>query len=377
MLQMLPIGTNPAIYLRRLRYFSGLEESKFRAVKVHKDIHSCKNSQFFLFKKLIIIVPFESSKDWKFAHGNWFFELYQSALDFFPEHEVEVFFISKSKFLWSTELYQRILKDPQVSILTFIENSGTNNLQGINFELLIELRKIWRGILVGLMFDSVWPDALNHAYLMSWMDRGILVVAIDRNIGTGLPKDCAHIGPLFLPISRGSIKKLQAMIIPKPKSVKLSFVGKIYPTREHIITSIDSAFPALEILSTFSKNRSDYISYMKSLSISQYTLNLARANAQSIFQLKCRILEAALMSTTIVTDEKKYIQKYFDQDVFIYFTNPLHLVGLINKFDENLEAKQQKAKHIAETLSPIDFWMQIMSAIRHSKNMLENDITIL
>ena len=373
MFQVLPIGANPAIYLRRLRYFSGIEKNKFRDIRVHKYKHSSKNSQFFLFKKLLIIVPSESSKDWEFAHGNWFFELYQSALDFFPEHEVEVFFISKSKSLWTTELYRKLLKEPQVSILTFIESSSRNNLYGINFELLIEIRKVWQGILMGLMFDSVWPDALNHAYLMSWMDSGVLVVAIDRNISSGLPKNCAHVGPLFLPISRGSIKKLQENIIPSPKSLKLSFVGKVYPTREHIISAITSSLPALEVLSTSSKNQSDYVSYMKSLSSSKYTLNLARANAQSIFQLKCRVLEAALMKTTIVTDEKRYIQKYFHREVFVYFKNPSQIEDLINKFDENRESKQQIAKRLAETIAPTNFWEQIIDAIRSSRNMLEKN----
>lgn len=373
MFQVLPIGANPAIYLRRLRYFSGIEKNKFRDIRVHKYKHSSKNSQFFLFKKLLIIVPSESSKDWEFAHGNWFFELYQSALDFFPEHEVEVFFISKSKSLWTTELYRKLLKEPQVSILTFIESSSRNNLYGINFELLIEIRKVWQGILMGLMFDSVWPDALNHAYLMSWMDSGVLVVAIDRNISSGLPKNCAHVGPLFLPISRGSIKKLQENIIPNPKSLKLSFVGKVYPTREHIISAITSSLPALEVLSTSSKNQSDYVSYMKSLSSSKYTLNLARANAQSIFQLKCRVLEAALMKTTIVTDEKRYIQKYFHREVFVYFKNPSQIEDLINKFDENRESKQQIAKRLAETIAPTNFWEQIIDAIRSSRNMLEKN----
>jgi len=371
--QLLPIGVNPAIYLRRLRYFSCIEKNKFRDIKVHRVKHSSKNSQFLLFKKLIIVVPSDSSKDWKFAHGNWFFELYQSAVDFFPEHEVEAFFIGKSKSLWTTELYKRLQKDPQVSILTFIESSGTNNSYGINFELLIEIRKVWQGILVGLMFDSVWPDALNHAYLMSWMDSGVLVVAIDRNINSGLPKKCAHVGPLFLPISRGSIKKLQENIIPSPKSLKLSFVGKVYPTRQHIINAIGSSFPALEILSTSSKNQSDYVSYMKSLNISQYTLNLARANAQSIFQLKCRVLEAALMKTTIVTDEKRYIQRYFSREVFVYFKNPAQIEDLINKFDENRESKQQIAKNLAETIAPTNFWQQIIIAIRSSRNMLEKN----
>jgi hypothetical protein len=79
------------------------------------------------------------------------------------------------------------------------------------------------------------------------------------------------------------------------------------------------------------------------------------------------------MKTTIVTDEKRYIQKYFSREVFVYFKNPAQIEDLINKFDENRESKQQIAKNLAETIAPTNFWQQVIVAIRSSKNMLEKN----
>lgn len=367
--QILPVGLNPAVYVRRYRYLLSLKKESRTLVSSHKRNFATGTSKFIFFKKIIVIVPLDSSDDWSSASGNWFYEIYTSAIDFFPEHKIEVFFIRDYGSSWFEVLFEKISINPQTSILSFIENDSSENMNGINFEHLIKLRHIWRGIIMGVIFDSVWPNTLNHAFLLSHMDKGIVIVSIDRSIKSALPRNSSQCGPIFLPISKETILQFQKIAKNNSKSIELSFIGKTYPSRIHIIDLVLKTYPDLHLKYELDNNRPNYSFYITKLASSHFTLNLARANAQSVFQLKCRVLEAALVGTIVVTDEKRYIRKYFPKSDFVYFYRPGTMLSKINKLKLTRSKIQMELQTAAESIAPSDFWRKICNSIITSKWM--------
>lgn len=365
--QILPIGLNPALYFRRHRYFFDLKKETRTLVSSHKSNFATLKSKFVFFKQIILIVPLDSSDNWSSASGNWFYEIYASALDFFPDHKIEVFFIRDYGSSWPEVLVEKVSKNPQTSILSFIENDNPNNMNGINFEHLIKLRHIWRGLFIGIIFDSVWPNTLNHAFILSYMDKGVVIISIDRSIKTALPRNSSQCGPVFLPISKETIHQFHEISKNNPKSIEFSFIGKTYPSRIHNISAVLKTYPNLDHKYELDNKRPKYSDYITKLASSHFTLNLARANAQSMFQLKCRVLEAALVGTIVVTDEKRYIRKYFPEKNFIYYYRPQLIEIKINRLNLTRSKVQKEIQIIAESIAPNDFWRKICDSINSSK----------
>jgi hypothetical protein len=365
--QILPIGLNPALYVRRYRYLFNLKKESRILISRHKGNFATETSKFVFFKQIILIVPLGSTDNWSSATGNWFYEIYSSAVDFFPKHNIEVFFIRDYGSSWPEVLYKKVSKNSHTSILSFIESERSDSMNGINFEHLIRLRKIWRGILIGLIFDSVWPNTLNHAFLLSYMDKGVVIVSIDRCVKSALPRNRSQCGPVFLPISKKTIYQFQKISSSTPKSIEFSFIGKTYPSRVHIIDSILKTCQNLEYKYELDNYRPNYSFYITKLASSHFTLNLARANAQSVFQLKCRVLEAALLGTIVVTDEKRYIKKYFPKENFVYFNRPGTIASKMNKLDSTRSKVQVELQTVAESIAPSDFWRKISDSINSTK----------
>lgn len=365
--QILPIGLNPALYFRRYQYFFDLKKETRELVARHKSKFATLKSKFVFFKKIILIVPLGSSDNWSSASGNWFYEIYSSALDFFPDHKIEVFFIRDYGSSWPEVLFEKVCNNPQTSILSFIENDSPHNMNGINFEHLIKLRHMWRGLFLGVIFDSVWPNTLNHAFILSHMDKGVIIVSIDRSIKTALPRNSSQCGPVFLPISKETIHQFHEISKNNPKSIEFSFMGKTYPSRIHNIGAVLKTYQKLDHKYESDNKRLKYPSYIAKLASSHFTLNLARANAQSVFQLKCRVLEAALVGTIVVTDEKRFIRKYFPESNFIYYYRPEMIAAKINRLNLTKSKLQEEIQIMAESIAPSDFWKKICASINSSK----------
>lgn len=364
--QTMPLGLNLAMHARRFRFVSNLSKKTQRLISNHKSNFALDSVKFIFFKKIIIVVPLESSNNWENSKGNWFYEIYASGLDFFPDHEIELFYIKDHGSVWPDSLREKVSQNPQTSILSFIENTDSDNLSGVTFEHLIKLREIWNGVLIGVIFDSVWPQTLNHAFLLADMDKGVVIVTIDRSIKTALPRSSNQCGPLFLPISRETIESIRNTVISTSKSIKFSFIGNKYLSRVNSINLISNYIQDFDYMNEINE-RPDYMTYITKLASSQFTLNLARANSQSMFQLKCRVLEAALVGTIVVTDEKKFISSYLPKSCFIYFRHPRDILFKINQYELARSNIQIQLQVLGESIAPKDFWNKIWKCINTSE----------
>jgi hypothetical protein len=346
-------------------------QETWRKILMHKKIYGEKNLQFEVPKKLLILVPSDFSKPWKAGSGNFFFEIYASAKDYFPNSRVELLFIEESSVDWISEVVQVVLKNPNISIVALIEKDPNTRDNQWNFDrLIIEMRPFWNGLLIGILFDSVWPIFLARANLLAKMDSGTLLVSIDRSIKSALPFQAFTCGPLLLPISSESVDYINKHLQGSVKKRDVSFVGKLYPSREYRVSSYQKAIPNLNYHSESNIERLDYIDYLRILKESQFTLNLARANAQSIFQLKCRILEASLVGSIIISDERKYISKYLRSSQYIYAPSGKGLKGKIRRFisdNPNIEELRYELMQNAIKIAPTNFWDEICEAIRKTR----------
>jgi hypothetical protein len=59
---------------------------------------------------------------------------------------------------------------------------------------------------------------------------------------------------------------------------------------------------------------------MTALSLSTYTLNFSRQHVIKRNQLKCRVLEAAITGSHVISDEKHYSGKFLELNRHFYFS---------------------------------------------------------
>jgi hypothetical protein len=276
-------------------------------------------------KSLLIVVPSYYAKNWNPAEGNFYFEIYESAKEKYPGWEVKVHFCEEEKE-WHGELTTHIkVMNPDILLISSeLDPNGTSEW---SLDLFVfNLSKVWRGAICYLLFDSAFPLHVWRLERLIRINSKCFVVAIDRDLNKEEKLKALSIGPIFIPISQKSISILRELITAKVskealKPMFISFIGQEYPYRKKLLVKIEREFPNLKInpqnKMTDSKS---YLSYMTALSLSTFTLNLSRQHVIKRKQLKCRVLEAAITGSHVISDEKVYSGKFLEENRHFYFS---------------------------------------------------------
>jgi hypothetical protein len=205
-----------------------------------------------------------------------------------------------------------------------IDPNGTSDW---SLDLFVfNLSKVWKGAICYLLFDSAFPLHVWRLERLIRINSRCFAVAIDRDLNKEEKLKALSIGPIFIPISQKSISILRELIIAKVskeslKPIFLSFIGQEYPYRKKLLVKIEREFPNLKINpQNEMTNSKSYLSYMTALSLSTYTLNLSRQHVIKRNQLKCRVLEAAITGSHIISDEKDYSGKFLEVNRHFYFS---------------------------------------------------------
>ena len=276
-------------------------------------------------KSLLIVVPRYYAKKWNPAQGNFYFEIYESAKEKYPEWEIKAYICEEEKE-WHGELTTHIkVMDPDILLISSeLDPNGTSEW---SLDLFIfNLSKIWKGAICYLLFDSAFPLHVWRLERLIRINSRCFVVAIDRDLNKEEKLKTFSIGPIFIPISQKSISILRELIIAKVsketlKPILISFIGQEYPYRKKLLVKIEREFPNLKINPQNEMTDSkSYLSYMTALSLSTFTLNLSRQHVIKRKQLKCRVLEAAITGSHVISDEKAYSGRFLELNRHFYFT---------------------------------------------------------
>ena len=347
--------------LRKLK-LALFEESKEFDINHPKPIQkSCQSAAKL---ELLILVPHFYSNSWEPGTGNFFFEIYRSAMERYPSATIELVFAKKNDSSWIIEVVKILSLNPGMSLLANTEKDPSEEYDW-NFEILIgQLREFWTGGLLAIMFDSVWEEFLIRNLYLSKIVPRVKIIAIDRDISQYFPRRVRTAGPTLLPISKESIDLLVELSSNQAFSYRLTFLGKIYDYRRNELRVIKSFCPELSINPRL-PNSGDYSyqEYFKTLASSRFSLNLSRANAQNVKQLKCRVLEAALAGSVVATDERKWMSKFFEKDEYIYIASAheLQTDRIYCSAQADYQKIREKSFLRAKALAPSAFWETVES----------------
>ena len=276
-------------------------------------------------KSLLIVVPSYYAKNWNPAEGNFYFEIFESAKEKYPEWEVKVYICEEEKE-WHGELttYIKVMNPDILLISSELDPNGTSEW---SLDLFVSnLSKVWKGAICYLLFDSAFPLHVWRLERLIRINSRCFIVAIDRDLYKEEKIKAFSIGPIFIPISQKSVCILRQLITAKVdkealKPIFISFIGQEYPYRRKILEKIKVEFPNLEINpQNEMTNPKSYLSYMTALSLSAYTLNFSRQHVIKRNQLKCRVLEAAITGSHVISDEKEYSGKFLEENRHFYYS---------------------------------------------------------
>lgn len=318
-------------------------------------------------KRVLVIAHyyFAGAEYWKPGCGNFFYEIYASAIDRYGFENVEVFSVTESEP--EEQWLSRLTIELERGFDIFLGFGELNPNSDTNWDwdaYLNSVRKNWSGLAFFVIFDSVWRQTLFKIDRLVSVDENVRVITIDRDVRNYLNKPSQVLGPLFMPFSLSSreliSRKVQKSITSE--NFSLSFHGKLYPYRVALIRKIEKLGIRIDVNHSNSGKQRDYPTYIQDLNSSGLVLCLSRANAQNINQLKCRILEAALFGGIVLTDEKRLVGQFFPKGDFFYFRSTRHLKKIltaISQRPEKLIKMRESARTQANYISNQYFWEKI------------------
>ena len=277
-------------------------------------------------KSLLIVVPSVYINNWEPAQGNFYFEIYESAMEKYPGWEIKVHFCEEGQE-WHSAL-KKSIKGFNPDILLISSEIDPNGTSEWSIDLFVyNLSKVWQGTICYLLFDSAFPLHVWRLKRLIRINSRCFIVAIDRDLSKEEKVIALSIGPIFLPISQKSMRIIRELISAKVNEeclqpMFISFIGQEYPYRKKLLATIEREFPNLKINPQLDmENPKSYLSYMTALSLSTYTLNLSRQHVIKRNQLKCRVLEAALTGSHVISDEQKYSGVFLEVNKHFFSTN--------------------------------------------------------
>jgi hypothetical protein len=274
---------------------------------------------------LLVVVPSKYQTNWECGQGNFFYEIYQSAKEKFPNITVSFFQVTTNEIDWKKRLRKYIASGKPDCIFVYAEIDPDDSGNWTWPEFFLAIADQWSGKSIFLLFDSAYPIHRWRASKLAKITGNATIASIDRRPRPSLNRDIRHVGPIFLPISMESIQFLKQRIESKVQEenlrvIDISFIGKMYPYRKKLFEELEHR--GVEIALNPQQHYLDpdsYLSYLTAIHLSKFTINLSLAGGVKVKQLKCRVLETAIFGNTLITDENHLGGKFFKRNSdFVY-----------------------------------------------------------
>lgn len=325
---------------------------------------------------LLIVVPSADHSEipWEAAHGNYSFELYETAGAYLGHDRVFTIRISPNEN--TSDYHDRILDlalETGITHLLSRIDIEANGGPDWSWDLFVrKLRERTKIIYLPLTYDSAYPYVSMHLDRITRLYERAVPIVLDRPIqGVIRPRRPAA-GPLFLPLSDASMERIDSELHGVSPQLDITFIGNVsgYPYRSELLDQLDQAGIKVDVNP---QGRSEgqlagFINYAEALRKSRITLNFTRCNGVPVTQLKTRMLEGALFGAVVAADSPLYADRYFSPgDEFISYSNPQDLRRQVDPLLASsgaLEEMQQRARRKADILRVRNFWEKTDSALR-------------
>jgi hypothetical protein len=323
-------------------------------------------------ERMLIIVPqsWHSSRGtWKPAAGNYFFDIWQSAVERYGSANVELHEVEPGDSAWQQKALTVIRETKPSHVLL----QGEEDPNGDPFALTnfaSALVKFWDGQLILVMYDSVYWWHIFKAENVARLYPQTSVHAIDR-----FPRELRHVlhrtGPGVLPTSLKTLdvlRKSTPWLDAPSDTSRLTFVGSLYPDRlkqlkKYADYGIDvQVNPHRE----GRRDRPTYEEYSAAIRHSWGTINLSRNHGMPSKHVKTRVLEAPLFGTVLFSDEKRMSSLVVPEDSFVYFKNKRDLakkVAYYRAHPEEFAGLRDRGQARANDIAATIFWTVIEAGV--------------
>jgi hypothetical protein len=323
-------------------------------------------------EKLLVVSPQSWGRDgstWAPAQGNYFYDIWQSAIERYGSENVNLHQVLPSDEKWQVSLLAAINRfQPSHVIMQGEENPNGDQVGLVKFAK--QLRETWSGQLILVMYDSVYWWHIFNAENIAKVFPNTSVHAIDR-----FPHELRWVlnksGPGVLPTSKKTMLALSASAPWKnraPSPLPLTFVGSMYPDRQRQLENLRE-FGIDIVVNPHRIGRSDrpsYAEYATAIKNSWATINFSRNHGMPSKHVKTRVLEAPLFGTVLFSDERRQSSKILPTDQFVFFKNKHDLKKKIEFYSRNpqlLEDMRARGNETAALIANSIFWEVIEAAV--------------
>lgn len=329
----------------------------------------------------VVIAPSEGpwSAQWGPAQGNYYYEVYRTAVETFGEDAVTVLELDSSQMNdWSHVLIDLVHDTHATHLVSHLERDPGQSSGWTWDEAWSRLARSWDGAFVGVTFDSGFPLLEMKARRLARISPNFVCLDICVPMDSRLVPGRPEVGPVPLVESRQTQELLFEHIDRVEKATDVSFIGALYPYRVELIDALRAAGVTVavnphrsDVTADFESSRRDqpgWLDYMAGLASSQMTINFSLASSGQHEQLKWRVIEATLAGTLLLTDDRMRTAEFFTPgEEFDYFTGPRDLADVVAKWlgsPEELARAQRRAQVRGSELARSEFWNRVERTLR-------------
>ena len=323
----------------------------------------------------LVVVPQigPDSQTFRPASGNFFYEIAQSAREYFGADRVSIFGVDGdlSQPEWHEQLIRYLISSGATHVIAQVEGDPNSSEAKQSWDILwSQLHPRWNGVFLGLVTDSYFTWITAGARRLAKMSSNFMLVDICMPMDDVLVAGRAEVGPVNMPISNESLTVIDAACEGLERIFDVSFIGALYPYRQELLAKMSSSGATVAInphrevaandFESSRKNLPSYLDYMKALRQSRMTINFSQSNAGNQQQLKTRVLEAACMGSLVLTDDVARTELFWSVgSEYAYFEAPdllPELVGSLLADSNDLEAVRLAGQQRARAINISSFW---------------------
>ena len=329
----------------------------------------------------VVIAPLAGplSTEWGPARGNYYYEIYRTAVERFGPEAVSVLELDPQPPAdWGDRL-RNLLEDTHAThLIAHVERDPGDPSDWTWDFVWSRLAGSWDGVFVGVTFDSGFPVTRMKARRLARISPAFVCLDICVPLDNQLVRGRPEVGPVPLVMSQQTQELLFDRISSVPKTTDVSFIGALYPYRVELIEALRAAGVNVAVnphrhdsttdFESSRRNQPGWLDYMAGLAGSQMTINFSLASSGNDEQLKWRVMEATLAGTLLLTDDHLRTREFFlPGEEFDHFTGPADLPGVAASWlarPQELAHAQRRAQDRARILAQNEFWDRISRTLR-------------
>jgi len=323
----------------------------------------------------LLVIPHDGPRvrGWHALGGNWFYEIYASAVDRLGADRVGYVDIplGVGPQRWIALVLDEIRSQGATHVLFQMERDPDKS-DAWNWDAFVTiLRKSGNVTPVAVHYDLHFGWIQEKLRRLHRLHPGLVSVGLADPPMPSIAKDPQSVGPVTMPVSPETVAGFAKIRQEAARHEAVSFLGALYDERVPLLNQIKQQ--RLELLvnphhETVSvdylgsrTNQPNYQNYLRGLASTDFTINFARSSSGDSVQYKTRIIETALLGTFIITDDSTWAPKLLPPESLVVVDDYWRVESAVEEFRRvgDLEGRRQLLVAKGESLARNHFWGEV------------------